>query len=80
MTETSDSQVVPTAPYLSNIESQMASICEEWRKTNNPIKIVYGLSHKYTERSISFNSLKSTDKAVADALVKLSKDFSLAGR
>lgn len=81
MDETSVTNV-PTAPYSSDIETQMASMCDEWRKFPNasPAKIVYGLSHKYTERSISFDSLKSTDKIVANAFVKLSKELSLAGR
>lgn len=75
-----DASNVPTAPIASGIEAEIVSVCDEWRKTNSPAKIVYGLSHKYTERSISFQSLKSTDKAVADALVKLSKDHSLVGK
>ncbi len=71
---------IPIAPIVSDIETEIATLCDEWRETNSPTKIVYGLSHKYTERSISLQSLKSSDKAVADALVKLSKDHSLAGK
>lgn len=81
MTETNTSQELPTAPMVSGIEMQMASVCNEWRNTNNaPVKFVYGLSHKYTERSLSLKNLKSTDKSVADALIKFSKDHSLVGK
>lgn len=74
------SSIVPTAPVLRDIDVQLANICDEWKKANAPTKIVYGLSHKYTERSISLESLKSTDKVVAEALVKLSEERSLAGK
>lgn len=71
----------PAAPMLCDTVDQLASICEDWRNNpNNPTKVVYGLSHKYTERSIFSQSLKSTDQTVADALVKFSKDYSLAGK
>lgn len=80
MTDTNTSQELPTAPMVSGIEMQMASVCTQWRNTNNaPVKIVYGLSHKYTERSLSLKNLKSTDKSVANALIKFSKDHSLVG-
>lgn len=80
MSESDTSVELPTAPMVSDIEMQMESVCDEWRKTNRPFKIVYGLSHKYSERSLSFKNLKSTDKSVANALVKFSKDHSLVGK
>lgn len=74
------SAMVPAAPIQCDFKDQFASICEDWRKANSPNKVVYGLSHKYTEKSIFFQSLKSTDQTVADVLVKFSKDYSLAGK
>ncbi|XP_037042701.1 uncharacterized protein LOC119079025 isoform X2 [Bradysia coprophila] len=77
-TETDASRELPTAPMVSDVEMQMASVCTEWRNTNTgPVKIVYGLSHKYTERSLSFTNLKSTDRSVANALIKFAKHHSL---
>lgn len=81
MTATNASQELPIAPMMSGVEMKMANVCNEWRNTNGPpVKIVYGLSHKYTERSISLKNLKSTDKSVANALIKFSKDHSLVGK
>ncbi|KAG4068174.1 hypothetical protein HA402_001599 [Bradysia odoriphaga] len=77
-TETDGSRELPTAPKLSDVKMQMASVCNEWRNSNTgPFKMVYGLSHKYTEPSLSLKNLKSTDQSVVNALIKFSKDHSL---
>jgi hypothetical protein len=73
--ETSTS-VIPVAPGSADTENQMAALVQEWRNEQKglPRKIVYTLSHKYSEKNLLLENLKTSDKAVAYLLKKLFSD------
>lgn len=62
--------VIPTAPRRHALETELIALITNWE---NPGKLVYALKHQYSESSLSFDNLKSTDRAIANFLVYIAK-------
>lgn len=56
-------------------QSSLASVLSQWRTaapgeaTDEPLKLIYTLSHAYTEAELGFAALKGADAALADLVV-----------
>ncbi len=65
---------IPLAPQNHNLELELIELLKKWE---GPRKIVYALTHKYSEASLSFQNLKTTDKIVANILKRASSTCEL---
>lgn len=61
---------IPVAPKSNTIELELKALFNDW---NVPGKIIYALKHQYTQKSISFAGLKTSDEAIANILKHLSE-------
>lgn len=60
---------IPFAPQNHALEQELIRLLQNW---NGSSKIVYALTHKYSEANLSFKNLKTTDKIVANILQRAS--------
>ncbi|XP_037040205.1 uncharacterized protein LOC119077132 [Bradysia coprophila] len=61
---------IPTAPKSRESEMELIKLLRNWE---GPRKLVYALSHRYSEANLAFKNLKTTDKIVADILLQVSE-------
>ncbi len=61
---------IPTAPRRQALENELITLIENWQHCG---KLVYALKHKYSESNLSFDQLKSTDRAIANFLIYIAK-------
>jgi len=68
-----------TAPTSSSAESKLGALIREWKRmeAKKPSKIIYALTHKYTQKNLSFENLKSKDKGLAMMLKQLSTEHEM---
>lgn len=60
---------LPLASQQSVLEMNLIALLQNWETSS---KLVYVLTHKYSEANLSFKDLKSTDKSVAKILKRVS--------
>lgn len=65
---------IPRAPQNRALEMELVALLRNWKKSR---KLVYALSHKYSQSNLSLKSLKTTDKIVASILKRVSKTCDL---
>lgn len=65
-----DKKSIPIAPKSNTIELELKALFNKWKV---PGKIIYALKHQYTQKSLSFDSLKTSDEAIANILKNLSE-------
>ncbi|KAG4073583.1 hypothetical protein HA402_000807 [Bradysia odoriphaga] len=61
---------IPTAPKSRESEMELIKLLRNWEGSR---KLVYALSHRYSEANLTFKNLKTTDKIVADILLQVSE-------
>lgn len=60
---------IPTAPKNRELEMELTKLLLNW---DGQRKLVYALTHRYSEANLAFNNMKTTDKIVADILLRVS--------
>lgn len=65
---------VPTAPKNRELEMELIKRLSNWEGSR---KLVYALTHKYSEASLDYKNMKTTDKIVADILLRASQECEL---
>lgn len=60
---------VPLAPQMHALDMKLISLLRNWEEST---KLVYALTHKYSQENLSFDNLKTTDKIVANVLKRVS--------
>ena len=63
----------PSPTDNRRVVSTVVSAIRKW-KSDDPPMMTYMLEHKYCESSLSFQSLKNTDRAVADVLTQVKSE------
>lgn len=61
---------IPTAPRRHAMELELTNLLKNWEHRG---KLVYALKHKYSVANLSFDNLKTTDRAVANFLIYIAK-------
>lgn len=68
---------VPSMAKIDENSTVMEKFKELLTQWPDPQKLVYCLTHKYSEKNLSFEKLKTTDKLVAKLLQNIAQDCSL---
>lgn len=66
---------IPAAPRRNALEQELVTLIKNWEKHS---KLVYALKHKYSESNLSFDNLKTTDRAIANFLIYIAKSNDLS--
>lgn len=76
-TNRNKNSTVPSVEKISEHSTEMEKFNELLMQWPEPQKLVYCLTHKYSEKNLSFDKLKTTDKLVAKFLKNVAQDCSL---
>ncbi len=58
------------APDYGDLAAPVAGCLDEWREEGGTDKLVWVLEHAYSQDGLAFDTLKSTDAAVAEVLIE----------
>lgn len=70
---TTDTEI-PLAPQNHALETELVTLLQNWEDSR---KLVFALTHKYSEENLSFTNLKTTDRIVANILKRVSSACAL---
>lgn len=65
-----DKNSIPVAPKSNLLELELKALFDTW---DVPGKIIYALKHQYTQKSLLFDNLKTSDETIANILKNLSE-------
>lgn len=64
----------PAAPQNGSVVQRVAEVLQRWQEQDEEDKLVLTLGHRYSEKGLSFQTLKNFDKAQANILLQAAEE------